>query len=226
MLNGAGSPGPSIGSVGDFYIDTQADAIYGPKSTGGWTGPTSLVGAQGPAGTSNSSNAAPTLLLSSGDATIQTDDGMGDGPVSQLLPLSGVVDNATASLNGGNVNGQGNRIYNALPTAGTLTTFAVSSTNFNSSVLFLNTTTVTVTAQLYLDASSGDDFAAVPVARCSLPPITGALNGAQAMSCSATALNLAISAGTTGVIVVTAIADDGSAQSLQLHTSVGLTIAS
>jgi hypothetical protein len=45
VLNGAGPPS-TVGNVGDFYIDTTAHAIYGPKGTGGtpWGGPTSLIG--------------------------------------------------------------------------------------------------------------------------------------------------------------------------------------
>jgi hypothetical protein len=49
VLNGAGAPG-AVGNLGDFYIDTTASTIYGPKSGGGWGSSTDLVGAQGPAG--------------------------------------------------------------------------------------------------------------------------------------------------------------------------------
>jgi hypothetical protein len=41
----------SVGNVGDFYIDTSADAIYGPRTSSGWGGPTSLAGAPGAPGT-------------------------------------------------------------------------------------------------------------------------------------------------------------------------------
>ena len=55
VLNGTGPPSNSLGNDGDFYIDTAADVLYGPKSGGSWpsTG-TNLVGqqgAQGPQGT-------------------------------------------------------------------------------------------------------------------------------------------------------------------------------
>jgi hypothetical protein len=57
VLNGTGAPPASVGTDGDFYIDTAADVLYGPKANGTWpaTG-TSLVGSpgttgpQGPAG--------------------------------------------------------------------------------------------------------------------------------------------------------------------------------
>ena len=51
ILNGTGAPASSLGNNGDFYIDTAADVLYGPKAGGTWpsTG-VSLVGPQGPAG--------------------------------------------------------------------------------------------------------------------------------------------------------------------------------
>lgn len=50
--NGSGAPSDAVGVNGDFYLDTVADAYYGPKAAGTWTGtgPTSLIGATGAAG--------------------------------------------------------------------------------------------------------------------------------------------------------------------------------
>jgi hypothetical protein len=45
--NGAGAPSGGLGVDGDFYIDTTADAIYGPKASGAWGSPTSLIGPAG-----------------------------------------------------------------------------------------------------------------------------------------------------------------------------------
>lgn len=50
VRNGTGAPGAGLGVDGDFYIDTAASAIYGPKTAGAWGGATSLVGPQGSAG--------------------------------------------------------------------------------------------------------------------------------------------------------------------------------
>jgi hypothetical protein len=50
VLNGSGPPAPYVGTNGDFYIDTSAHAVYGPKTSGAWGNPTSLVGPQGPIG--------------------------------------------------------------------------------------------------------------------------------------------------------------------------------
>jgi hypothetical protein len=50
VLNGAGVPASGLGADGDFYIDTSADTIYGPKTAGAWGSATSLVGPQGEQG--------------------------------------------------------------------------------------------------------------------------------------------------------------------------------
>lgn len=53
LRNGEGVPDPALGIDGDFYIDTDADTIYGPKggiggvTPGIWGSPTSLVGPPG-----------------------------------------------------------------------------------------------------------------------------------------------------------------------------------
>lgn len=51
VLNGSGAPTGGIGSVGDFYIDTSSQEIYGPKASsginGGWGEPTALKGETG-----------------------------------------------------------------------------------------------------------------------------------------------------------------------------------
>jgi hypothetical protein len=51
ILSGTTTPSSSLGAVGDFYLDTAAAKLYGPKTSSGWpaTG-VSLVGPQGPAG--------------------------------------------------------------------------------------------------------------------------------------------------------------------------------
>ena len=50
VLNGAGAPSAGLGTDGDFYIDTTADAIYGPKTAGAWGSATSLIGPAGATG--------------------------------------------------------------------------------------------------------------------------------------------------------------------------------
>ena len=47
VLNGNGAPGVGLGVNGDFYIDTQNTAIYGPKTGGAWGAATNLIGSTG-----------------------------------------------------------------------------------------------------------------------------------------------------------------------------------
>lgn len=57
LLNGAGAPAAGLGNNGDFYIDTTAHAIYGPKTAGAWGSATSLVGPAGAAGAAGATGA-------------------------------------------------------------------------------------------------------------------------------------------------------------------------
>jgi hypothetical protein len=50
ILSGVGPPAGALGEPGDFYIDTAADAVYGPKTIGGWGAATSMIGPVGPQG--------------------------------------------------------------------------------------------------------------------------------------------------------------------------------
>jgi hypothetical protein len=50
VRSGSGAPGAGLGVDGDFYINTAANTIYGPKTGGAWGSPTSLVGPQGSTG--------------------------------------------------------------------------------------------------------------------------------------------------------------------------------
>jgi hypothetical protein len=57
VLNGTGAPASSLGNAGDFYLDTAASVLYGPKTAAGWpasgtslAGPSGATGPQGPAG--------------------------------------------------------------------------------------------------------------------------------------------------------------------------------
>lgn len=77
VRSGTGAPTNSTGSDGDFYIDTSANKIHGPKSGGVWpsgvslvgpagaTGGTGSAGAQGPAGQGVLANISPVLVSKS-----------------------------------------------------------------------------------------------------------------------------------------------------------------
>ena len=48
LLNGTSPPGNAVGNVGDFYIDTTSNQIYGPKiSATAWGSATNIQGPQG-----------------------------------------------------------------------------------------------------------------------------------------------------------------------------------
>jgi hypothetical protein len=66
VLHGAGAPAAGVGVDGDFYIDTVANRIYGPKASGAWPSGISLVGPQGPAGNSLSSGTSPGQIYLTG----------------------------------------------------------------------------------------------------------------------------------------------------------------
>ena len=55
ILSGSGAPSGTLGVDGDFYVDTTAHAIYGPKASGAWGSGTSLIGPTGNTG-SNGTN--------------------------------------------------------------------------------------------------------------------------------------------------------------------------
>jgi len=59
ILNGTGAPSSGLGVDGDFYIDTAADAIYGPKAGLSWGSPTSLIGPPGADGEDGADSTVP-----------------------------------------------------------------------------------------------------------------------------------------------------------------------
>ncbi|NOS68503.1 MAG: collagen-like protein [Verrucomicrobia bacterium] len=50
ILSGSGAPDSGLGVDGDFYFDTAASKIHGPKADGSWPSGVSLIGLQGPTG--------------------------------------------------------------------------------------------------------------------------------------------------------------------------------
>lgn len=58
LRSGSGVPSGGLGADGDFYINTAANTIYGPKTSGAWGSSTSMVGPTGSTGSSGSSGAS------------------------------------------------------------------------------------------------------------------------------------------------------------------------
>lgn len=71
VLSGTGAPSDTTGNNGDFYIDTAAAVLYGPKANGAWpaTG-TSLVGPQGPPGPVTAGSLNLQIISSSGTSSV------------------------------------------------------------------------------------------------------------------------------------------------------------
>jgi hypothetical protein len=76
VLSGSGVPSSGLGVDGEFYIDTDADTIYGPKTAGSWGSPTSLVGPPGAPGAD-----APDTLGGLTDVDFTTPPGDGEALV-------------------------------------------------------------------------------------------------------------------------------------------------
>jgi len=57
ILNGTSAPSNGTGANGDFFIDTAASVIYGPKAGGIWPGGVSLIGPAGPTGATGAAGA-------------------------------------------------------------------------------------------------------------------------------------------------------------------------
>lgn len=82
ILNGTNNPSPSLGTNGDFYLNTSNNTLYGPKASGSW--PSSgvlLVGPQGAAGASGNSagvigktvTSGGTIAIGNGKDAVLTD---------------------------------------------------------------------------------------------------------------------------------------------------------
>jgi hypothetical protein len=85
LLSAAGAPDAALGAEGDFYIDTAATEIYGPKSASGWGDATDLVGPAGPQGPQGlAAGVEPVPAASQGSFSYA---GAGPVPPMPALPL-------------------------------------------------------------------------------------------------------------------------------------------
>lgn len=77
VRNGSGAPSSGLGVDGDFYIDTTADAIYGPKTAGAWGSSTPIIGTNGTNGAGYGGTSPTSLSISSsGTKTLTTQAGL------------------------------------------------------------------------------------------------------------------------------------------------------
>lgn len=68
ILNGSGAPASGLGRNGEFYIDTTAWDIYGPKSSGSWGAGTSLIGPPGQDGSGGTGSGVEVVTQAERDA--------------------------------------------------------------------------------------------------------------------------------------------------------------
>jgi hypothetical protein len=98
ILNGSGPPANSLGADGDFYIDTSAEVLYGPKAGGAWlTTGVPLVGPQGAPGQNGTDGTNGNTILNGVGAPPDALGGDGDF----------YIDNAAHVLYGPKANGHG-----------------------------------------------------------------------------------------------------------------------
>lgn len=96
LVSGTGAPTNSIGSDGDFYLDTSSHQLFGPKANGAWPGGTSLIGPAGPAGPPGPQGPSGvtytrTILVSPSAGASATDNG------TKLLNAVNSITDASAS---------------------------------------------------------------------------------------------------------------------------------
>lgn len=93
--SGSGAPSSGLGVDGDFYIDTAASTIYGPKTAGAWGSSTSIIGPTGATGATGSTGATGAAGA----------DGA-DGADGQGVPVGGSAGQVLAKIDGTDYNTQ------------------------------------------------------------------------------------------------------------------------
>jgi len=123
LLTGTTAPSAGLGNNGDVYLDTQADAIYGPKTAGSWGSPTSMIGAEGP----------------EGDAGAAGSDGL-NGATKFTFMLEGSVTTGTGAIRLYNDTGRSLTIVAARATLSTAASSGATTidVNINGSTILLS----------------------------------------------------------------------------------------
>lgn len=136
VLNGNGIPNNSLGKNGDFYINVSANTIYGPKSSGSWGSPTSLIGPIGPTGPRAGGTGMPDMIRHMG---------IGSNLSQFVVTINDVTDNSIISVRTvGSVIGTSTRY------ASYYKEYLVKNTGGNVAVVHTN--------QLYAYESIGDSY--------------------------------------------------------------------
>jgi hypothetical protein len=84
--SGAGTPSAGLGIDGDFYINTLVSTLYGPKISGSWGSPTSLIGPQGATGATGLQGATGATGPSTGTQVVFGANALGTTGTRYLMP--------------------------------------------------------------------------------------------------------------------------------------------
>lgn len=150
IWNGSGAPSVGIGINGDFYIDTAAHCLYGPKAGGVWPGTcTSLIG---PTWYGSGSGVTPVVTANwsafgAGCATTNTTT-VGGNPAIQVISTSGTQNTCGVQIAASGTFTHIVAFYGVVP-------------NTNTSTLAVGFTDGTKTEYCGLNYSSGYVLAAV-----------------------------------------------------------------
>lgn len=101
VRSGSGAPSSGLGADGDFYINTAANTIYGPKAAGAWGSPTSLVGPAGATGATGATGPAGPAGADGADGTSSRFDDAGDSSWGSTLGYDVEFEEDTSSLPSG-----------------------------------------------------------------------------------------------------------------------------
>lgn len=190
-----GAPGP-IGATG-------ATGALGPIGATGATGSTGATGATGVTGPAGSQ-----VFMASTATAVTTTVAGGLAGTAAVLPMSGYTDTAySASIGGGNT-------IDLMPSGSVPAPQTFLNDGFVTQMrgtIYVKTssaligTTVTLTAQLYVGSGFSTVMTPVPGAACTFAPaLTGIVSVGTSATCAVTGLFIPYSAGTSGVIVITA----------------------
>jgi BclB C-terminal domain-containing protein len=224
ILTGVGAPILPGGKLGDFYLDTLTETLYGPKvdlatwpvgvsligaaglpGTDGATGPT---GPTGPTGDVGPAGSGSVMAASSGTAGTLTTPVGGLVGIVTVLPLSGAASSPGDPMYDGTIDtasadGNLGSMVQVFPTTTTLTSIAGrASITVPMNML---ATVVNLRVQLYEAPSNSNLMTPVPGASCDMAPgLTGVVSAGVVSSCVTTGLSIPIAAGTPAILVVSA----------------------
>lgn len=152
VLNGSGAPSNALGVNGDFYIDTVANFIYGPKASGSWPAGVSMKGPDGADGADGntilSGSGAPSNTLGvDGDFYYDT------ASANNLFygPKTGGVWGAPVSLKGND-----GQVGQSLPVGGTQNQVLAKNSSTDYDVSWRDANVVVPVSDFFGDGSDGD----------------------------------------------------------------------